>query len=101
PILAGLLADYVTEPAMQSQTWVARAFGWMVGNESGSGMALQFVITGIAYVLVALIVYLFFPHVRNLEDELPDHDQLQKVDELSVTPAPITIDQTQEESDAV
>ncbi len=87
PILAGLLADYVTEPAMQSQTWVARAFGWMVGNEAGSGMALQFVIAGIAYMLVALIVYLFFPHVRNLEDELPDHDQLQKVDELSVTPA--------------
>lgn len=78
PILAGLLADYVTEPAMQTQTWLARSFSWMVGNEAGSGMALQFVLTGLAYMLVALIVYLFFPHVRNLEDELPDHDQMQK-----------------------
>ncbi len=84
PILAGLLADYVTEPAMQTPTWLAQAFGWMVGNEPGAGMAVQFVLTGIAYVLVALIVYLFFPHVRNLEDELPDHDQMQKADE---TPA--------------
>ena len=90
PILAGLLADYVTEPAMQSQTWLAQAFGWMVGNESGSGMALQFVITGIAYMLVALIVFLFFPHVRNLEDELPDHDQLQKVDEVPASSVPLS-----------
>ena len=80
PILAGLLADYVTEPAMRSQTWLARTFGWMVGNESGSGMALQFVLTGMLYMLVAVSVYLFVPHLRNLEDELPDHDQLQKAE---------------------
>ncbi len=85
PILAGLLADYITEPAMQTQTWLAQTFGWMVGNEPGSGMAVQFVLTGIAYMLVALIVYLFFPHVRNLEDELPDHDQTQKADETSAS----------------
>jgi MFS family permease len=90
PILAGLLADYVTEPAMQSQTWLAQTFGWMVGNKAGSGMALQFVLTGIAYMLVALIVYLFFPHVRNLEDELPDHDQLQKVEEIPVSSVPLS-----------
>ena len=101
PILAGLLADYVTEPAMQSQTWLAWAFGWMVGNESGSGMALQFVLTGIAYMLVALIVYIFFPHVRNLEDELPDHDQLKKVGEMLDAPSQILIEPTQEESDPV
>jgi MFS family permease len=75
PILAGLLADHVTEPAMRTQTWLAQTFGWLVGNDPGSGMALQFVMTGIAYMLAAMITYLFFPHVRNLEDELPDHDQ--------------------------
>jgi hypothetical protein len=26
-----------------------------------------------------LTVYLFFPVVRNLEDLLPDHDQLEKI----------------------
>lgn len=101
PILAGLLADYVTEPAMQSETWLARTFGWMVGHESGSGMALQYVITGVGYMLVVLMVYLFFPHVRNLEDELPDHDRLQKVDDLSTAPAQVPIDQKQEESDPI
>jgi len=79
PVLAGLLADYVTEPAMQSQTWLAGAFGWMVGTSPGSGMALQLVLTGFAYIATVLIVYLFFPVVRNLEDDLPDHDQMEKL----------------------
>lgn len=82
PILAGLIADYVTEPAMRTQSWLAQTFGWLVGNEPGSGMALQFVMTGMAYMLAALITYLFFPHVRNLEDELPDHDQAAKANQL-------------------
>ena len=85
PILAGLLADYVTEPAMQSQSWLSRTFAGIVGTQSGSGMALQFVITGVAYMLVVLVVFLFFPHVRNLEDELPDHDQMPKVEESSAS----------------
>jgi DHA3 family macrolide efflux protein-like MFS transporter len=75
PILAGLLADHVTEPAMRTQSWLAQTFGGLVGIGPGSGMALQFVMTGIAYMLAVLITYVFFPHVRNLEDELPDHDQ--------------------------
>lgn len=83
PILAGLLADYVTEPAMQANTWLSHTFGWMVGNTSGSGMALQYVVTGILYISVVVITYLFAPHVRNLEAELPDHDQMKKVDTSS------------------
>ncbi len=91
PILAGLLADYVTEPAMQTNTWLANAFGWMVGSTPGSGMALQLVLTGILYMTVAVLTYLFVPHVRNLEAELPDHDQMQKLEEKTPLPAP-TID---------
>lgn len=83
PILAGLLADYVTEPAMQADTWLAKTFGWMVGTTSGSGMALQLVLTGIIYIAVAGFTYLFVPHVRNLEAELPDHDQMQKLENQS------------------
>jgi DHA3 family macrolide efflux protein-like MFS transporter len=81
PILAGLLADYVTEPAMQSSTWLANSFSWLVGTSPGSGMALQFVITGIAYMLIVLFAYLFVPVVRNLEDLHPDHDQMKKIGE--------------------
>jgi len=80
PILAGALADYVTEPAMQSQTWLARLFGPLVGNSPGSGMAVQFVVTGVAYMVVVAIVFLFVPVVRDLEDRLPDHDQMQKLE---------------------
>jgi len=80
PVLAGVLADYVTEPAMTSGTWLARTFGWMVGTEPGSGMALQFVLAGVLYVGLVISVALFVPSIRNLEDLLPDHDQLETVD---------------------
>lgn len=80
PILSGLLADYVTEPAMQANTWLAHTFGWMVGNTPGSGMALQFVLTGVIYIAAAGLTYAFVPHVRDLEAELPDHDQMEKVE---------------------
>lgn len=76
PVLAGVLADYVTEPAMTSSTWLARTFGWLVGTSPGSGMALQFVLCGILYVALVIAVYLFVPSIRNLEELLPDHDQV-------------------------
>lgn len=79
PIIAGALADYVTEPAMRSSTWLARTFGGLVGNSPGSGMALQFIFAGIAYVVIVLLVALFVPRLRNLEDLLPDHDQMEKI----------------------
>jgi MFS family permease len=80
PLLAGALADYVTEPGMQAGGLLASTFGWLVGTEPGSGMALQFFVAGICYMLVVLGVYLFFPVVRNLEDLLSDHDQMESVE---------------------
>jgi MFS family permease len=79
PIIAGLLADYVTEPAMRSQSWLATGFGWLVGTSPGSGMALQFILAGLAYMGIVLLTYLFVPVVRNLEDTLPDHDQTTSI----------------------
>jgi DHA3 family macrolide efflux protein-like MFS transporter len=79
PILAGALADYVTEPAMQSGSLLAKTFGWLVGTEPGSGMALQFFLAGICYILLALGTYLFFPVIRNMENLLPDHDHMETV----------------------
>lgn len=72
PVLAGAIADYITEPAMTSGTWLAKIFGWMVGTSPGSGMALQYVLSGILYVGVVIGVYLLVPSLRNLEDLLPD-----------------------------
>lgn len=77
PVLAGLLADRVTEPAMQnSESVLSALFGWLLGNQPGAGMGLQFVLTGVVYMAIVLIVVLFFPVVRNLEDTLSDHDLL-------------------------
>ena len=75
PLLAGSLADYVTEPAMTSATWLSRVFGGLVGTTPGSGMALQFVLSGALYLLVVGGFFLFARSVRDLEDLLPDHTQ--------------------------
>jgi hypothetical protein len=78
PIIAGLLADYVMEPAMAVESPLASIFGGLVGTGPGSGMGLLLVFSGIAAGLVGLSGY-FIPVIRNAEDLLPDHDQLEKV----------------------
>jgi DHA3 family macrolide efflux protein-like MFS transporter len=80
PVVAGALADYVTEPAMTTQSGLASAFGWLVGNSPGSGMSLQYIFSGLLYASIALLAW-FIPVIRNVETLLPDHDQLKKVDE--------------------
>lgn len=79
PILGGMLADYVMEPAMRYDTWLSRLFGWMVGNTAGSGMALIMIIFGVMTIIILLSGYII-PKIRNLEDLLPDHDQLELAD---------------------
>ncbi len=78
PILGGLLADRIMEPAMLGQGWLAKTFGWMVGNTPGSGMALIMIVFGILTILAMLSGYIV-PQIRNIEDLLPDHDQLADV----------------------
>jgi hypothetical protein len=41
---------------------------------------VQYLLTGLAYMVIVLVVFLFFPVVRDLEDRLPDHDSLKKLD---------------------
>ena len=78
PILGGLLADYIMEPAMQNGSWVSKLFGWLAGTTPGSGMAVMMVIFGIMTILAIMSGYVF-ARIRNMEDLLPDHDQLEKV----------------------
>jgi DHA3 family macrolide efflux protein-like MFS transporter len=77
PVVAGAIADYVTEPAMTSTTALASLFGGIVGNEPGSGMALQYIISGISYISICVIAW-SIPRVRNVETDLPDHDQMKE-----------------------
>jgi DHA3 family macrolide efflux protein-like MFS transporter len=74
PIMAGALADAVTEPAMQSQTWLSDTFGRLVGTGPGSGMALQFIVSGVGW-LVLIGIASLVPIIRSVEDLLPDHEQ--------------------------
>jgi MFS family permease len=76
PVLGGLLADYLMEPAMQNGSWVARLFSWMAGTGPGSGMAVIMFVFGILTILALMSGYVF-PRIRNMEDLLPDHDQLE------------------------
>lgn len=80
PVLGGLLADYVMEPAMQNGSWVSKFFGWMAGTGPGSGMAVIMVVFGILTILALMSGYAS-PRIRNMEDLLPDHDQLEKAEE--------------------
>ncbi len=71
--VAGPLADYVMEPAMQPGGALVGAFDWLVGTGSGAGMSLIMVLTGLLGMVAALGMYLA-PVVRDAESRLPDHD---------------------------
>ena len=86
PIMAGTMADYVTEPAMASNTWLSQTFGGLVGTGPGSGMALQYIVSGLGWIAIILVAS-FLPVIRNVEDNLPDHDQLEKAGAAAATAA--------------
>jgi MFS family permease len=77
PIIGGLLADFVLEPAMRTQSALAVTFGWLVGTGPGAGMGLLMVFCGLLVVLIGLAGY-FIPVIRDAEDLLPDHDQIPR-----------------------
>jgi DHA3 family macrolide efflux protein-like MFS transporter len=77
PIIAGTLADFVMEPAMKSGSGLATVFGPVFGTSSGAGMGLLIGFTGLVGAAVGLTGFLI-PAIRNADDILPDHDQLEK-----------------------
>jgi hypothetical protein len=80
PLVAGATADFITEPAMAAGGNFASLFGGLVGTEPGSGMAVQYLFSGIGYLSVILIAW-FIPRIRNVETDLPDHDQMKAAEE--------------------
>jgi MFS family permease len=77
PIIGGTLADFVMEPAMLTPTPLSEIFGPIFGTGPGAGMGLLTSIIGLGAAFVGLSGY-FLPAIRNAEDILPDHDQLEK-----------------------
>jgi len=74
PVVAGLIADRVMEPAMRAETWLSRTFASVTGSGPGSGMAIQFLAAGVLYLAIDAIA-LSVRAVRDVETILPDHEQ--------------------------
>ncbi|HJW89720.1 MAG TPA: hypothetical protein VJ436_03660, partial [Anaerolineales bacterium] len=70
-LLAGPLADQVFRPLLLEGGLLADSIGQVIGVGPGRGTGLMFLVLGLLEVLVAGSGYLN-PHVRRLEDELPD-----------------------------
>ena len=69
-LIAGPLADRVFEPLMSSR-FLQRTIGHLVGLGHGRGIAFMFVVSGLLVILTQFGGY-FYPHIRHIEDELPD-----------------------------
>ncbi len=68
-LLAGPLADRVFEPLMSGP--LAASVGAVIGTGEGRGIALMFILMGLALSAVAAAGYLYRP-IRDLETDLPD-----------------------------
>ena len=84
PLVAGLFADQLLEPWMDSQNGWAQALGSVFGNHPGAGMGLLITLCGLGAALAGLAGYLS-PSLRNLEYDLPDHDQNGTLKKITVT----------------
>ncbi|MEL6397657.1 MAG: MFS transporter [Cyanobacteria bacterium J06607_6] len=72
PLLAGPLADFVFEPAMQPEGALTGIFGPLVGTGPGAGIALLYMLMATLMVVVGLAGY-GFRTLRSVETLLPDH----------------------------
>ncbi len=70
-LLSGPLADKVFEPSMRVDGSLVPVFGSLVGTGPGAGIAVMFVLAGIAGMAIALSGYLFRT-IRQVERLLPD-----------------------------
>ncbi len=83
-LIAGPLADRALEPAMQEGGRLADTFGWLVGTGDGAGMALVLVVCGVSAAFAGLGGFAT-RIVRDVEDILPDFDELPQEAAARVT----------------
>ncbi|NET39735.1 MAG: MFS transporter [Cyanothece sp. SIO1E1] len=72
---AGLLADRVFEPLMQSGGWFASRLGVIVGTGAGTGIALLLVISSIGMVLVGMGGFVV-GQLRSSDMPMADYDSI-------------------------
>ena len=80
PLIGGVMADQVLEPGMANEaSALFRLFSPLTGTGPGSGMAILFIIGGFLVAGVGMVGF-SVPKIRNVEEILPDHDQLAKAE---------------------
>jgi MFS family permease len=72
PLIAGVMADFLLEPAMQSGGPLAQTFGGIFGTGPGAGMGLLIAVCGVLASMVGVSGY-FISAIRNAETVLPDY----------------------------
>ena len=82
--ITGPLADRLLIPGMMAGGILAPTFGWLVGVGPGAGISLLWIMMGVIGVVAGFGGYLFH-QVRNVEEIIPDHDEVE-------IPAPATTD---------
>jgi len=60
---------------------LADSVGRVIGVGPGRGIAFLFIILGGLSIMFTLMAYLY-PRLRNLEEEIPDHDEAAATSEL-------------------
>lgn len=70
-LLAGPLTDYIFEPLMASEGLLAASVGRIIGVGPGRGIGLVFILAGLFTLLSTFVAY-SYPHLRLIEDELPN-----------------------------
>jgi MFS family permease len=70
-LVAGPLVDWLFRPLLVESGALAGSIGQLIGVGPSRGTGFLFIILGAASTIVAALGYLN-PHVRNVEDELPD-----------------------------
>lgn len=70
-VLAGPLADRVFEPLLAPQGALASSIGRVIGTGAGRGIALMFIVAGVAMTLAGITGYSIRP-LRRVEQELDD-----------------------------
>jgi penicillin amidase len=68
---AGPLADNLFDPLLAADGLLAGSVGRVIGTGPGRGIGFLFIVLGILNILITIVAY-STPHIRLVEDELPD-----------------------------
>jgi len=85
-LVAGPLADTLFEPLLTPAGPLSHNVGRVIGTGSGRGTGLLFIVLGTALLLTVAGAALY-PHLRNVEDELPDYAAREPSEPESVVEA--------------